>query len=184
MKKYLPILMTAILFMACKRDEDIHPTDDNELITRVELKFTDITAKSSITYTFQDLDGDPRTAPEKFDKIVLNKGVTYSLAIGVYDDTKFPVKDITEEIQDESDVHLFVFKTTPASLLTTTLLDKDQNGLPIGLSSSVLTQSTAGTGKLNLLLKHQPELNGVRVKTGQEAGGSTDIDLTFDVEVK
>ena len=81
-------------------------------------------------------------------------------------------------------MHLFVYKTTPATLFTTTILDKDKNGLPIGLSSSILTQSTAGTGKLNLLLKHQPDLNGVRVKTGQEAGGSTDIDLTFDVEVK
>jgi hypothetical protein len=106
------------------------------------------------------------------------------VSIGVYDDTKSPVKDITEEIAEESDVHLFVFKTTPAALLTMTILDKDTNGLPIGLSSSVLTQSTPGTGKLNLLLKHQPELNGAIVKTGQEAGGSTDIDLSFDVEVK
>lgn len=183
MKKYLPVLITAILFTACKKD-DVQPMDDNELITRVELKFTDVTAKSTLTFTFQDKDGDPKTAPEKFDKIVLNKGVTYSLSIGVYDDTKSPVPDITEEIEEESDVHLFVFKTTPASLLTTTILDKDKNGLPIGLSSSVLTQSTAGTGKLNVLLKHQSELNGVKVKTGQEAGGSTDIDLLFDVEVK
>jgi hypothetical protein len=183
MKKYLPILLVSLLFTSCKKDE-VEPTDDNELITRVELKFTDITAKSTLTYTFQDKDGDPKTAPEKFDKIVLNKGVTYSVSIGVYDDTKSPVMDITQEINEEADVHLFVYKTTPASLLTTTILDKDKNGLPIGLSSSILTQSTAGTGKLNLLLKHQPELNGVKVKTGQEAGGSTDIDLTFDVEVK
>lgn len=175
--------MIAILFTACKKDE-VEPMDDNELITRVELKFTDVTAKSTLTFTFQDKDGDPKTAPEKFDKIVLNKGVTYSVSIGVYDDTKSPVMDITQEIEEESDVHLFVFKTTPASLLTTTILDKDKNGLPIGLSSSVLTQSTAGTGKLNVLLKHQPEINGVKVKTGQEAGGSTDIDLLFDVEVK
>jgi hypothetical protein len=183
MKKYLPILLVSLLFTSCKKDE-VEPTDDNELITRVELKFTDITAKSTLTYTFQDKDGDPKTAPEKFDKIVLNKGVTYSVSIGVYDDTKSPVMDITQEINEEADVHLFVYKTTPASLLTTTILDKDKNGLPIGLSSSVLTQSTAGTGKLNLVLKHQPELNGVKVKTGQEAGGSTDIDLLFDVEVK
>jgi hypothetical protein len=183
MKKYLPILLASLLFTSCKKDE-VEPTDDNELITRVELKFTDLTAKTAIIYTFQDLDGDPKTAPEKFDKIVLNKGVTYSVSIGVYDDTKSPVMDITQEINEEADVHLFVYKTTPASLLTTTILDKDKNGLPIGLSSSILTQSTAGTGKLNLLLKHQPELNGVKVKTGQEAGGSTDIDLTFDVEVK
>jgi hypothetical protein len=184
MKKYLPILIAALLFTSCKKDHELEPTDDNELITRVELKFTDVTAKTTLTYTFQDMDGDPKTAPEKFDKIVLNKGVTYSVSVGVYDDTKFPVKDITQEIDDESDVHLFVYKTTPAALLTTTILDKDKNGLPIGLSSSILTQSTAGSGKLNLLLKHQPELNGVSVKTGQEAGGSTDIDLLFDVEVK
>lgn len=184
MKKYLPILFAALLFTSCKKDEEIEPTDDNELITRVELKFTDVAANTSLTYTFQDKDGDPKTAPEKFDKIVLNKGVTYTVSVGVYDDTKSPVADITEEIAEESDVHLFVYKTTPAALLTTTILDKDKNGLPIGLSASVLTQSTAGTGKLNLLLKHQPELNGVKVKTGQEAGGSTDIDLLFDVEVK
>lgn len=184
MKKYLPILMSALLFTACKKDEDIHPTDDNELITRVELTFTDVTTKTTLTYTFQDKDGDPKTAPEKFDKIMLDKGKTYTMSLGVYDDTKSPVEDMTEEIEEESDVHLFVFKTTPASLLAITLVDQDKNGLPVGLASSVLTQSTAGTGKLNLLLKHQPELNGVRVKTGQEAGGSTDIDLTFDVEVK
>ena len=60
----------------------------------------------------------------------------------------------------------------------------DKNGLPIGLTTKVLASSTAGTGKFNVLLKHQPVLNGVKVKTGQEAGGSTDIDLTFDLEVK
>lgn len=176
--------MAAIFFTACKRDEDIQPTDDNELITRVELKFTDVATKSTVTFTFQDKDGDPKTTSEKFDKIVLNKGVTYTMSVGVYDDTKSPVKDITQEINEESDVHLFVFKATPASLLTTTIQDKDKNGLPIGLDTKVLASSTAGTGKFNVLLKHQPELNGLKVKTGQEAGGSTDIDLLFDLEVK
>jgi hypothetical protein len=184
MKKYLPILFAALLFTSCKKDEEIEPTDDNELITRVELKFTDVASKSTLTFTFQDKDGDPKTAPEKFDKIALTKGATYTMAIGVYDDTKSPVKDITEEIMEESDVHLFVFKTTPASLLTTTIQDKDKNGLPIGLDTKVLASSTASTGKFNVVLKHQPELNGVKVKTGQEAGGSTDIDLLFDVEIK
>lgn len=175
--------MIAILITACKKD-DFTPTDDNELITRVELTFTNNATNSVVTYTFQDKDGDPKTAPEKFDKIVLNKGATYSMSIGLYDDTKSPISDITEEVEEESDVHLFVFKTTPASMLATTILDKDKNGLPIGLSTSVLTQSSAGTGKFNVILKHQPELNGKKVKTGQEAGGSTDIDLLFDVEVK
>jgi hypothetical protein len=184
MKKYLSILVAVILFTACKKDDHLHPHDDNELITRVELKFTDAATKTTLTYTFQDKDADPKTAPEKFDKIVLNKGVTYTMSVGVFDDTKSPAKDITEEINEESDSHLFVFKTNPASLLAVSILDKDKNGLPIGLSSSAKTSATAGTGKLNVLLKHQPVLNGAKVKTGQEAGGSTDIDLTFDIEVK
>jgi hypothetical protein len=184
MKKYLAILAAVLLFMSCKKDEDIEPTDDNELITRVELTFINKATNAIVKYTFQDKDGDPKTAPEKFDKIVLSKGVTYTMSIEAFDDTKSPVTDITEEIDEESDVHLFVFKTTPATLLTTTIEDIDKNGLPIGLTTKVLASSTAGTGKFNVLLKHQPVLNGVKVKTGQEAGGSTDIDLTFDLEVK
>jgi hypothetical protein len=184
MKKYLSILVAVLLFASCKKDEDIQPTDDNELITRVELTFINSATNAIVKYSFQDKDGDPKTAPEKFDKIVLNKGVTYIMSIEVFDDTKSPVKDITYEIDEESDVHLFVYKTTPATLLKTTIEDRDKNGLPIGLTTKVLASSTAGTGKFNVLLKHQPELNGVKVKTGQEAGGSTDIDLSFDVEVK
>jgi hypothetical protein len=184
MKKYLAILAAAFLFMSCKKDDDIEPTDDNELITRVELTFINNATNAIVKYTFQDKDGDPKTAPEKFDKIVLYKGVSYTMAIEVFDDTKSPATDITYEIDEESDVHLFVFKTTPATLLTTIIEDRDKNGLPIGLGTKVTTSSTAGTGKFNVLLKHQPELNGVKMKNGQEAGGSTDIDLTFDVEVK
>jgi hypothetical protein len=184
MKKYLAILAAVLLFTSCKKDDNIEPTDDNELITRVELTFKNNTTNAVVKYTFQDKDGDPKTAPEKFDKIVLNKGVTYTMSIEAFDDTKSPVTDITKEIDEESDVHLFVFKTTPASLLAVSILDKDKNGFPIGLSSSAKTSATAGTGKFNVLLKHQPILNGVKVKSGQEAGGSTDIDLTFDLEVK
>lgn len=184
MKKYLSILVAVILFTSCKKDDHLHPHDDNELITRVELTFINNATNAISKYTFQDKDADPKTTPEKFDKIVLNKGVTYTMSIEVFDDTKSPAKDITEEIDEESDVHLFVYKTTPATLLKTTIQDVDKNGLPIGLTAKVEASSTAGTGKLNVLLKHQPVLNGVKVKTGQEAGGSTDIDLTFDLEVK
>lgn len=184
MKKYLAILAAAILFTSCKKDEDIEPTDDNELITRVELTFTNNATNVSTKYTFQDKDGDPKTAPEKFDKIILSKGVNYTMGIEIFDDTKSPVKDITYEIDEESDVHLFVYKTTPATLLKTTIQDVDKNGLAVGLTTKVEASSTAGTGKFNVILKHQPVLNGVKVKTGQEAGGSTDIDLTFDLDVK
>jgi hypothetical protein len=33
-------------------------------------------------------------------------------------------------------------------------------------------------------LKHQPPINGKIVKTGDEDGGSTDVDLEFDLIIK
>jgi hypothetical protein len=183
MKKYLIIALLSVALFNCKKDEHLDPHDDNELITRVDLVFTD-SANKSTTFSFQDKDGDSRTSPEKFDKIILAKGKDYTLKIEVYDDTKTPAALISEEIAAESDVHLFVFKSNPTGLLTTTLTDKDKNGLPVGLTSTVKTAATAGKGAYQVLLKHQPVLNGVKVKTGREEGGSTDIDLSFEVEVQ
>jgi hypothetical protein len=183
MKKYLTIALLSLALFNCKKADDIEPTDDNELITRVDLIFTD-SANKSTTFSFQDKDGDSRTNPEKFDKIVLAKGKDYTLKIEVFDDSKSPVENISEEILEEADVHLFVFKSNPTGLLTTTLTDKDKNSLPIGLESTVKTAATAGKGTYQVILKHQPELNGVKVKTGREEGGSTDIDLSFEVEVQ
>ena len=182
MKKFVLFFILFSLNFSCKKDEVV-PTDDNELITTVDLTFTDSNKKVS-TFSFQDKDGDAKTPPEKFDKIVLDKNMSYSLEINVYDETKNPKSNITEQIKLESDVHLFVFKIDPASLFSLIAMDKDKNGLPIGLMSSGSTQNAAGTGKLNLILKHQPPINGKAVKTGNEAGGSSDIDLIFDLSIK
>lgn len=182
MKKFVLFFILFSLNFSCKKDEVV-PTDDNELITTVDLTFTDSNKKVS-TFSFQDKDGDAKTPPEKFDKIVLDKNMSYSLEINVYDETKNPKSNITEQIKLESDVHLFVFKIDPASLFSLKAMDKDKNGLPIGLMSSGSTQNAAGTGKLNLILKHQPPINGKAVKTGNEAGGSSDIDLIFDLSIK
>ena len=182
MKKFILFLILCSSLFSCKKDEVV-PTDDNELITSVDLTFTDPNKKIS-TFSYQDKDGDPNTKPEKFDRIMLDKNMNYSLEIHVYDETKNPKIDITENIKLESDFHLFVFKINPASLLSLKATDKDKNGLPIGLLSTGSTQNDVGTGKLNLLLKHQPPINGNAVKTGNESGGSADIDLVFDLLIK
>ena len=62
--------------------------------------------------------------------------------------------------------------------------DLDKKGMPIGLRSEVKSQFAAGTGKFNVILKHQPPVNGKAVKTGNEEGGSTDVDVTFPVTIK
>jgi hypothetical protein len=182
MRKLLVFLCILSVCFSCKK-EDHEPHDDNELITTVDLIFTDANKKVS-TFSFQDKDGDAKTPPEKFDKIVLDKNMAYTMEVHMYDETKNPKLDITEDIESESDVHLFVFKIDPSALFSLKAIDKDKNGLPIGLLSSGTTQNAVGAGKFNLILKHQPPVNGKAVKTGNEAGGSSDIDLIFDLSIK
>ncbi len=183
MKYIFFTLIFSILFLQCKKQDDVVPTDDNELITTVQLIFTDASNQSS-TFTFQDKDGDPKTAPEKFDKITLNKNSDYTLDIKLFDDTKSPALDISKQINDESDSHLFVYKVNPVSLLNIMSADIDKNGLPVGLKGKGKSQYAPGTGKFRLILKHQPPINGVKIKTGNEESGSTDVDLEFDLIIK
>jgi hypothetical protein len=65
--------------------------------------------------------------------------------------------------------------------LTITKTDVDSGNNPLGLSTTVDTGS-AGTGSLTIVLKHEPKKpnNG----TVADAGGQTDVEVTFDVTVQ
>lgn len=182
MKQILAFFL-ALSFLSCKKEGEIEPTDDNELITTVELVFTD-PVNVSRSFQFRDLDGDVRTPPEAFDTLKLVRNTEYKLSVFVSDESKGTKQDITESIKQESDVHLFVYRPNPISLLSIQLSDVDKNALPVGLNANVKTQYVPGVGLLRVLLKHQPPLNGKVVKTGDEEAGSTDVDLSFPIVIR
>jgi len=104
------------------------------------------------------------------------------LDVSLLDESKTPVKDITEEVEEESDEHLLVFTPSSAALMTYTYGDKDANNFPIGITGSLKT-FVSGTGTLQVVLRHQPPVNGMRQKNGTATPGSTDVDVTFNVTV-
>lgn len=181
--KLIYLSLSFLVLLSCKKEVEIEPTDDNELITTVELIFTDA-ANVSKSFKFKDRDGDSRTAPEAFDTLKLARNTDYTLEIKIGDESKGALVDITEDIKTESDVHLFVYRPNPISLLAIQITDADKNALPVGLTAKAKSQYFPGAGKLQVLLKHQPPLNGKIVKTGDEEAGSTDLDLSFPVIIK
>jgi hypothetical protein len=183
MKKLITILALSFFVSSCAKDE-VEPTDINELITTVKLEFKPVsnTALPTKSFFWRDTQGDG--VVDSIDPIVLEKNTNYELFVTLLDETKKPVFDITEEIEEESDVHLFVYKSNPIGLLSVLIKDVDKNGLAIGLKNEVKTQALAGTGNFNVILKHQPPVNGKAVKTGKEEGGSTDVDIKFPVTVQ
>ncbi|MGV3561072.1 hypothetical protein [Larkinella arboricola] len=169
--------MTLLAGCNDKADEP-QPADENELITTVNLTFTEQGTTTSQTFLWQDKDGDGGQAPTRFDKITLKPNTTYDLTVELLDESKTPTENISDEVAEESDEHLFVFTTNPATLATYTYADKDANNLPIGLKGTLKTNAAAA-GKLRVQLRHQ-----AGTKDGTAGPGTSDVDLTFDLTVQ
>lgn len=175
------VFLAALSLTGCKKDDTSEP-EENELITTVTLNFTEAGTTNVRSVTWKDADGDGGAAPT-IGKLSLAPNKTYNLTVQVLDESKTPIADITEEIEDEAEEHLFVYTPTPANLLTVAITDNDSRNFPVGLTGTATT-GAAGTGKLQVVLRHQPPVGGNPVKNGTVGPGSTDFDGTFDVEIK
>ncbi|MFN3589479.1 MAG: hypothetical protein ACK4UP_08855 [Spirosomataceae bacterium] len=172
-------LFSTLLVVSCKSGEDVEP-EENEFISTVQLELTE--GMNTQKFSWKDLDGEGGNAPT-VEKVTLATGKSYTMRISFLNETVMPVEDITEEIEEEADEHLVVFTVSPAGLVSVNVTDRDAKNLPIGLESRVTT-TTAGSGELRVVLRHQPPVNGVATKDGTATPGSTDVDVVFPIEVK
>jgi hypothetical protein len=130
------------------------------------------------SFSYKDADGDGGNPASRFDTVTLKANTEYTRTIEFLDESKSPVEDITDEIQEESDEHLLAYTASPASLLTYTYGNKDANNFPIGLTGTAKS-ATAGLGKLKVQLRHQPG-----AKNGTPTPGSDDVNLHFNLKIQ
>jgi hypothetical protein len=181
----LKLIASTIILIAtissCKKDktDEPQPINQGELITEVQLIFKDsISGAVASVSTFSDADG-PGGAAATQDSIILNSNTTYLVDIILLDQTKTPVDTISNEVLDEGDVHLFVFNSNPAGLITTTITDLDANFKPIGLSS-ILRTNASGLGSYAVELRHFDSAADKASNTVFD----TDISLLFNVRIQ
>ncbi len=173
----LPLFAFVILLSsACNRDDDDSNPNEEELITSVILTFT-APGGASTSFSFKDTDGDGGADPV-VQNITLAAGTTYDLDVKFLDESNpADVEDITVEVAGESADHLICFSVEGGVPLPT-IEDTDDNGKPLGLASRLITNA-AGSGKLTVRLKHQPDKNAATPCST----GDTDVEATFDVAV-
>jgi hypothetical protein len=99
-----------------------------------------------------------------------------------------PAEDITLEVAEEELEHQFFYETlfpTELSDVNIAYNDLDEEGNPIGLST-VLTTGEMGSGTITVTLRHEPNKDAAGVSSGDiaNAGGETDIEVTFNVEIQ
>ena len=172
----------SLVVVSCKKDEvkpaEPTPPNESELITTMELHFTDSLSGNTFKVVFNDPDGDGGKAPTQFDTIHLLKNSTYKVEVTLLDKSKTPAETISNEVLAEANDHLFFYSSNPTGLVDVLITDKDSNGKNLGLKST-WTTTNAGSGKVKVKLMHQPG-----VKDGTSATGDTDIEVDFQVNVK
>lgn len=179
------IKLLAILFIStltitsCSKDDhdDDHDDHDEELITTVTYTLTN--GSNVVTLKFIDLDGEGGADGTYTVSGPLSANTTYTGVIKLENETESPAENITEEVEEEGNEHEF-FYSSSISGLTVTKTDKDSNENPIGIETS-LTTTGAGSGTLTVILKHEPTKPNNNTVAG--AGGSTDAEVTFTINV-
>ncbi len=169
------VAVLSLTFTACKEEvEDPHDHNEEELITSVELSFTEDSTTNTVEFKFADPDGDGGNAPTQHDTIQLKANTTYNLSLKFLNESDH-VHDITGEVEEEADEHLVCFDVTGST--TVTINDMDGNNLPLGLESTVTTGDSE-SGSFTVSLKHQPD-----VKNGSCDVGETDVEVAFVLQV-
>lgn len=184
-KTLLVLLPLGLLAAACANEvENPAPTNDNEAITTATLTLTSQTTPAqTVTATVENLN---MNADFSRATLTLRPNTTYSGVLTLLDKTKTPALDVSEGVRAEANEHLVVYTFTaaagsPASL-TVTATDVDTNPAPgpypLGLSTLVKT-GAVGSGKLRVVLRHQPE-----AKNGTPTPGTSDLDTEFSVVIQ
>jgi hypothetical protein len=195
LSKLLLVLVLGSFVWSCDEDEP-QKEDTPELITKVTLTFTPEGGGTTVVVTTKDPDNIGSKDIVADGPISLKLNTTYSLAITLINGLADPADEdynITNEVLEEADEHMFFFAWTGgfsnpegdgnidnrADIVR--YEDADENGLPIGLATIWTTASIVATGNtFTILLKHQPDLKSA---TSTSEDGETDVNLEFDLEI-
>lgn len=174
------VLAGAVLLAGCKKDKG--ESNEEEVITTLELTFTPNGGGTPLVYSFVDPDG-PGGVDPTVDDIVLNSGTSYSVSAAFLNEIEG--EDITEEINAEADAHRVYYTVAGGSNITVTNLNNDPNGVPLGITST-WTTGAAASGQVTVTLRHYPAIppNKEASDLVNSSKSGTDIEVTFDTQVQ
>ena len=187
-------VLTLFIFTACE-DDDATPAEENEeeVITDVKLIFTPASG-SVVTATAQDPDGEGVQELKVSGAINLVSGSSYTLTYEIMNNLETPGEDIGEEIKEEDAEHQLFFSFTDGAFTSPTgngnidnasdpinYNDQDDNGNPVGLSTSWTAGDALTSGSFTVRLQHQPD---VKTSTSTATTGDTDFELTFVLNIQ
>ena len=191
--KQVSLYLLAVLafgFASCE-SEDPEKENEGEVITDVTLKFQELNASNALvgsvlSFKASDPQGIEVGKTPTIQSISLAKGKKYQMTIEVTNAIKG--EDITQEILTEAAAHQFFFLGQVFDSSFFSIQYADAGGIALGLKTTVTVSSSTGTNNSNMrvVLRHElnksfPGASNPNFANFAQAGGDSDLDLTFPV---
>ena len=178
--KFLTISIFAIALFASCSDDDVPETVlPQEVITTLRLTLEPEGGGTDIVLEYRDLDADGPNPAVVIVSGNLAAGTSYNGTILLLNETVNPPENVTEEVDEEALEHQFFYTLGGDLNVTTEYENFDTDGNPLG-TELMLSTGEASSGTLTVTLRHEPN----KPNSGlADAGGETDIEVTFDVAV-
>jgi hypothetical protein len=173
------LLASTLIFASCSDDDNTpDPVNEEEIITTMTITLD--SGSDQVELQFQDLDGDGPDPATVTVSGPLNANTVYDGSIILLNETEMPAENITEEVEEEDDEHQFFYTVGSGLAAQTEYANFDGDGNPLG-TVFILTTGAASSGSLTFTLRHEPN----KPNSGlEDAGGSTDIEVSFDLVVE
>ena len=183
-KNIVILVYISSIFAACSSDEDPVIINEEELITTVRATLIPEGGGAEVILESVDLDGDGPNEPTIEVSGTFNPNTMYAGTLKILNEAESPAEDITLEIMEEDEDHQFFFSFTN-DIATATYGDEDSNGNPVGVQFNLVT-GAAGSSGFTIILRHEPDKAAADVNTGDitNAGGSTDVQVTFNITIE
>lgn len=195
MKNYanLPIYLFAALTLGLLSCESEAPEQENEgeVITDVILDFQELDGSnnpvgSTFSFKASDSQGIEIGGSPTIETINLIKGKKYLMTIQVKNSIKG--EDITQEILAEANEHQFFFLGGAFTNNILSIAYADDNGIKLGVKTRLTVSSSPGTNvtSMQIVLRHDldknfPGATNPNFANYIQAGGETDLDITFPI---
>lgn len=191
LKKVSFYLLALLVFgFASCESEDPTKENDGEVITDVTLKFQELNSSNALvgsvlSFKASDPQGIEVGKTPTIQSISLSKGKKYQMTIEVTNAIKG--EDITQEILTEAAAHQFFFLGPVFDSNIFSIKYDDGDGVGLGLKNIVTVSSSTGTNNssMRVVLRHDldKKISGTNPNFSNfvQAGGETDLDLTFPV---
>jgi hypothetical protein len=184
------VALLAFGFASCE-SEDPEKENEGEVITDVTLNFQELNASNALvgsvfTFKASDPQGIEVGKTPTVQSITLTKGKKYQMTIEVKNSIEN--EDITKEILEEAAAHQFFFLGQVFDSSFFSIQYADAGGVALGLKTIVTVSSSTGTNNSNMrvVLRHElnksfPGASSPTFANFAQAGGETDLDITFPV---